>query len=473
MASPITRMGGSASVEKIRSSYIFVFLEFAIVGMATLQMVVFLFVNSSSYISGGSKRAALDNFGGDPDGGGYPYRGGGFNQNNAGFEPPNGPSHRRAGVGAGGPRAGGFDDAGGYPLRGGFNQNNDGFEPQNGPVRQAGGGRFGGFFGGGRGAGGNPPRGGFNQNNAGFESQNDPFRQAGAGGFGGAGGAPLRPLPPLQTFDIIKRNEGGYPNSWTVVNWEEPISDQDESRFNCDWVTFVSSSGMENKICGRRDDENTFKCAHGEDFVDMMYEGESMEPPYFLDIGSSRGACILELLLESDVNIIAFEPHPSNVYSIRKTIMALDKSFQNRVLFFPIALSDEASVKKIDMPKNSAHQPNLKASIYLERLDSILDSYKIKQNAIKLVHLDVQGFECKILAGMGERLTAQIHVLKLQWENFGQNCKNGKNYLDELRRIGFALWGSYDHGKFGKYLQEDSPKYNGVDLWASKLDKIY
>eukprot|EP00579_Thalassiosira_antarctica_P031321 CAMPEP_0202031590 /NCGR_PEP_ID=MMETSP0905-20130828/65097_1 /ASSEMBLY_ACC=CAM_ASM_000554 /TAXON_ID=420261 /ORGANISM="Thalassiosira antarctica, Strain CCMP982" /LENGTH=236 /DNA_ID=CAMNT_0048595437 /DNA_START=70 /DNA_END=775 /DNA_ORIENTATION=- len=129
-------------------------------------------------------------------------------------------------------------------------------------------------------------------------------------------------------FDITKRREGAESNSWKVVNWEDPISTEDESMFDCEWESFVSSSGKQAAICATQ----ISKCADGKYFADVWNKGEGGKAPYYhLEIGAQHGACILEMLLETDAMILAFEPHPKNVYSIRKTISALPKALQNRV----------------------------------------------------------------------------------------------------------------------------------------------
>jgi FkbM family methyltransferase len=50
--------------------------------------------------------------------------------------------------------------------------------------------------------------------------------------------------------------------------------------------------------------------------------------------------------------------------------------------------------------------------MYVERLDSILESKKIK---VGLLKMDAQGFECKILEGMGGEVAEQIDVMKFEY----------------------------------------------------------
>ena len=270
------------------------------------------------------------------------------------------------------------------------------------------------------------------------------------------------------TFDITKMREGAESNSWKVVNWADPISTEDESRFICDWTTFMSSSGKQGAICGPT---QISKCADGKYFADVWYKGEGGKAPnYHLEIGAQHGACILEMLLETDAMILAFEPHPNNVYSIRKTISALPKPLQNRVTLFPIGLSDETMKDTFSYNTKSSLRATSELSIYAERLDSVLDTDKIPPKLIKLVNLDVQGFECNILEGMGDQMANKIESMKLKWKNNGQKCEDNKDYLQKLRnKFGFHTWRKYDNGVYDMYLAPGKkPVFNGVDIFASR-----
>ena len=47
------------------------------------------------------------------------------------------------------------------------------------------------------------------------------------------------------------------------------------------------------------------------------------------------------------VMIIAFEPHPMNVYNLKKSVSQLDKSYQDRLMLFPIGLAESANQSTI------------------------------------------------------------------------------------------------------------------------------
>jgi hypothetical protein len=77
--------------------------------------------------------------------------------------------------------------------------------------------------------------------------------------------------------------------------------------------------------------------------------------------------------------------------------------------------------------------------VYVERLDSILESKKIK---VGLLKMDAQGFECIFLEGMGGEVTEKIDVMKFQYADlwlFAHGCMDllpqVMNFLRRLQRL--------------------------------------
>ena len=60
---------------------------------------------------------------------------------------------------------------------------------------------------------------------------------------GGVSGNDFGVEASLGRFDV------GDSSSWEIVRWEDPISDEEESLFLCEWSAFTSSSGKEAHIC--------------------------------------------------------------------------------------------------------------------------------------------------------------------------------------------------------------------------------
>jgi len=292
-------------------------------------------------------------------------------------------------------------------------------------------------------------------------------------------------------------------SSWKVVNWDDPISAEDESRFSCAvWSNFKSRSGEEANMCVtilRPSSSNAnaaasaLTCSAGHYFTDVWYRGYGGgggNEPTYVEIGAGQGACILEILLETSANVLAFEPHPELVYGFRKTMAEMDVEFRNRVTLVPIGLSDESMHDMIYHTLKSkvdgqlrGEQPlpkqKIKLPIYAERFDTILENHPnlLPSNAKMIIHMDVTGSECKILSGInGNILGERIELIKLKWDaNFVKNIdkcddRGNKNYLEKLRKeFGFHVWRIYSNGKYGQYLpKRKKPVFNGGDIYATR-----
>lgn len=159
----------------------------------------------------------------------------------------------------------------------------------------------------------------------------------------------------LHDLKAIKTKEGHFNgSSWKVVDWKDPISDDERSKFACDMVTFNSSfSGKDAQMCVHtfRDivSGNIRRNKHwGDcDILPQVWEdlGSSedgaQEDDVYVEIGANIGSCVMEMLLGTNAKIIAFEPHPMNVFNLKSTVSKLDQSYQDRLLLFPIGLGAE------------------------------------------------------------------------------------------------------------------------------------
>lgn len=56
-------------------------------------------------------------------------------------------------------------------------------------------------------------------------------------------------------------------------------------------------------------------------------------------------SCVVEMLLSTDAKVIAFEPHPNNLFVLLNTIAAMDDSYQEHVVVVPVALGGESSIE--------------------------------------------------------------------------------------------------------------------------------
>lgn len=286
---------------------------------------------------------------------------------------------------------------------------------------------------------------------------------------------------------LVKMSQGG---SWKSVDWSNPFSQGEEDTFKCTWTQFVSAaSGNSSEMCvhtfhdgisdtikgnKRWNDCNNLPSLwnKGIGAKNEDQEGSSV----YIEIGANIGSCVMEMLLGTDANIIAFEPHPMNVYNLKKTISAMGESYRNRVLLFPIGLGDSSATSKIysasDNMGNSVigkvikdfdsqkFEESLQFDVHVERLDSILRAQGMN---VKLMKIDAQGFECRVFEGMGVEIAKKVEQIKFElatrWVD-GQNCAD---LFPRIRGYGFDI---YRNG----LVLDEAPRGSSlvVDLLAMK-----
>mmetsp|Transcript_6022 Transcript_6022/g.6718 ORF Transcript_6022/g.6718 Transcript_6022/m.6718 type:complete len:247 (-) Transcript_6022:61-801(-) len=185
---------------------------------------------------------------------------------------------------------------------------------------------------------------------------------------------------------------------------------------------------------------------------------ESVPTSIFVDIGGNIGSCIMEMLFSANAAIIAFEPNPKNLFPMRETISRLHKSYQARVVVFPIALGSVESsniiaaannnmgnsqvgstVKDLDVEGQKFDEKD-KFEIKVERLDDILKPGP----EISLVKMDAQGYECKILEGMGKDLASKIKHVHFEKADLFLNAHDCNDLLPRFRDYGFDIYEEND-----------------------------
>jgi FkbM family methyltransferase len=191
-----------------------------------------------------------------------------------------------------------------------------------------------------------------------------------------------------------------------------------------------------------------------------QYSGDGVnEKSVYVEIGGNIGSCIMQMLLTTKAPIIVFEPDPRNQFCLTNTLMGLTQELRDRVSLFPIALGSEKGSSTInaaqgnmgnavvgsqikDKPGQQFLEP---IPIRLERLDSILNTNDEGWN-IPVMKIDAQGFECRIMDGMGavpDRVRAIGTEIAKKWL-VGQGCSD-VGYLNKLRAAGFDIKHSFNH----------------------------
>jgi hypothetical protein len=160
-----------------------------------------------------------------------------------------------------------------------------------------------------------------------------------------------------RAIKIIDGKASGNP--WKLVDWSNPLSLEEETLFKCTMTNFVSSATKETApMCVHENDWVSHNIKSNGNWADCNLlpvlwnyvskeESDADKLLFYVEIGANIGSCVMEMLLSTNANIIAFEPHPMHVFNIKKTVSLLDKSYQDRLLLFPIGLGSESAASTI------------------------------------------------------------------------------------------------------------------------------
>ena len=260
------------------------------------------------------------------------------------------------------------------------------------------------------------------------------------------------PVNRILAKSLMKQNGD---NGW-VVN---PGSNNVNGTYNCTWLDFESKAGNTAKICGHsvrdyitseiKKHKRWRDCDH---LPRIWNETHKTERSIYVEIGANIGSCVMEMLLSTNANIVAFEPHPRNQYALQMSIEALGRSYQNRVVFIPIALGSESAQSTIysgegnmgnsmlgkfikDWP-NQVEKQDEKHVIQVEPFSSILNTY----NNIVLMKLDAQGFECNILDGITQDVANNIQQIFFEVSSKFLRPNGCLGLLDKFRNLGFTVY---------------------------------
>lgn len=271
-------------------------------------------------------------------------------------------------------------------------------------------------------------------------------------------------LHPLLKAALLRTSGGGTstittgntPNS--PAGWEiSTVSTY--PNYECKWLEFESTTGKTTKFCGHSDPdavtshiEATKRFHHCNILPKLWSQAEKKEDSIYLEIGANIGSCVVEMLLSTDAKIIAFEPHPKNLFVLLNTIAAMDESYQERVAVVPVALGGESSTDIIYAARgnmgNSVVGKIIKDNrkqqfeevdqhkIHVERLDSIISP----DVNVAFSKMDAQGFECNIVNGMGVALAEKIRQVKFEVSRNHLNNHGCLDLLSKFRSLGYTIY---------------------------------
>ncbi|KAL7518983.1 hypothetical protein ACHAWX_003776 [Stephanocyclus meneghinianus] len=287
----------------------------------------------------------------------------------------------------------------------------------------------------------------------------------------------------------------GLPNTWRLVDWSNPISPEEKEKFSCEMIPFVAAkSGQKLQICGHsfnkvltdavKKEQRWRDCNILPDLwtADGMVDNDS----WYIDIGANIGTCLMEMLLSTKASIVAFEPHPMNVYNIKNTVSNLGKEYQDRIMLFPVGLGSIQSNSTIysghdnmgnsqlgkaikDCHSQQFHE-HLQFTAFIERLDSILDTSKI--DSIRFVKMDCQGFECNAVDGTGA-VAERIKYMKFEYTQKFLVAQGCTDIVPRVKKLGFDVFymGDGTSAQLGKEVF-DNPRvtheYDTPELMAKR-----
>ena len=241
------------------------------------------------------------------------------------------------------------------------------------------------------------------------------------------------------SFKLLRKKQG---ENWRVWNPADGIIRSPGARHECDWTFYriPQNPKMRIRMCvHKRDDISSiikrdgrwFNCEQNTNVWRQKYgvslfiksENITTAPKFFVDVGANIGACVMEMLLASNAHIVAFEPSPRNLFCLTSTLLTMPDDLRSRVTLLPIGLGDRQSTQQIfgadgnlgnSVVGGQVRDKGRPSQIFLppeqiqiEAMGDILNA----DHDIDLMKIDAQGFECKILQGIGPSLAGKINTI--------------------------------------------------------------
>jgi FkbM family methyltransferase len=235
-------------------------------------------------------------------------------------------------------------------------------------------------------------------------------------------------------------------------------------KYECLWTSFKAPNGKTAQMCVHpgRDVVSRYIKGKGRfpdcDKLTQRWRKEKKsisDQSIFVEIGGNTGACVMQMLLTTNVPIIVFEPDPRNLVCMTSTLMALSQDQRDRVSLFPIALGSETGNNTINAAKGNfgnsvvgttvsdngvnAQKFHPPIPIRVERMDSILDTDNLGWN-VPLMNMDAKGYECIVVDGMGavlNRIGTIVTMMADKWLT-AQGCSNA-GFANRLRAADFDI----------------------------------
>ena len=142
-----------------------------------------------------------------------------------------------------------------------------------------------------------------------------------------------------------------------------------------------------------------------------------------LELGGNIGACTVEMLMRTSASLLVFEPNPQNLFHLTSTLRTLELErpqlgVADRVVVFPIGIGNASFESRLHVAHRNhgdsivgtavPRQGQIRVShtrtqhtAMIRPLDAIFPrSSRLGLGFVRLMKMDVQGFECRALDGM-------------------------------------------------------------------------
>lgn len=262
---------------------------------------------------------------------------------------------------------------------------------------------------------------------------------------------------------------------WTPYS-KEPLKDP-KVTVQCDWSSGMRLPGYQHvRMCLGLDADPVSESirTHGRwndcaAHVDA-WQAEKRGDAIFLEFGGNIGSCTLEMLLRTNASVVVFEPNPRNLFLLTSTLynasrMLPDLCLAQRVRVFPYAVGNESSTSSIYQVRGNPGDSIVGGLVHenwrrpwlpvpaVEQVyaintvapDEIFSSMRAGAS-IRLLKMDIQGYECRAVQGMQDLFQKQvINTMNLEvWERGlqGKGC-SGQELRQMLKGFNFTLR-SYD-----------------------------
>ena len=200
----------------------------------------------------------------------------------------------------------------------------------------------------------------------------------------------------------------------------------------------------------------------GKDFSSLRH-GRRLPPTpddpdgVLLEVGANIGACTIELLLRTRAKVIAFEPSPTNLFYLTRSLQFLCARYPemaSRVVVFPVAAGEQPGVARVLGQRGNlgntvlgsvaAIAPKPKHETWLAEQSAHVvpldDLFPNGFGRVRHLKVDVQGFECKVVRGMWRAISRspalQTVVVEVAALWLKAQCCHSVWLLHMLRHLG-------------------------------------